>query len=260
MIDLTNKKFGRLKVLRFSHKDDLWRHFWLCVCDCGNEKTVNYYNLKSGATKSCGCLRSEKARRIKHGMSKTRFHNIYKGIRQRCFDKKVECYSRYGGKGIRCYWDTFEEFKSDMYESYLKHIEKHGEKNTTIDRIENEKGYFKENCRWATIKEQALNRKDTTVCYYNGGKISLNGLALELSKKSGLSQSAIVERMKKNISIKLPKHTQTSHYYKYDMCGFASWKEFALYCGISRQWIFKLLKKGLTTNEIKKRYEKNITN
>lgn len=93
--------------------------------------------------------------RINHKMWGSRFYNIYYSIRGRCSNK----HPNYGGRGIRCEWLEFLVFKDDMYESYLKHCNKFGEKNTTIDRIDVNRNYCKDNCRWATMKEQAKNKR-----------------------------------------------------------------------------------------------------
>lgn len=93
------------------------------------------------------------------GLSRTRFYNIYKGMWQRCNDKNFEAYKKYGARGIECKWMIFIDFKRDMYVSYLQHCVDYGEKQTSIDRINNDKGYYKSNCRWATQKEQANNRR-----------------------------------------------------------------------------------------------------
>lgn len=84
-------------------------------------------------------------------------------IKRRCKYKNQDNFKYYGGKGIEVVWKNYKDFKNDMYESYLEHLRLFGHKNTTIDRINNSKNYCKENCRWATAKEQVSNRSNTVV-------------------------------------------------------------------------------------------------
>lgn len=94
-------------------------------------------------------------------MSHTRFYNIWNGMRQRCFNPKRERYSMYGGRGIIVCneWLDIITFKKDMYDSYVSHCKEFGEKQTSIDRIDNDGDYCKENCKWATHKEQGSNTR-----------------------------------------------------------------------------------------------------
>lgn len=133
---------------------------------------------KSGYMYTCKiCCNSE--RRNRHKKDRDRFiviwrnyrtkdnrlHGVYLGIRARCSYKNTTGYKNYGGRGIKCMWTSYKDFRDDMYESYLKHLKKYGKKQTTIDRIDNNGNYCKENCRWATVSEQRMNQRKRNIVY-----------------------------------------------------------------------------------------------
>lgn len=162
------------------------RTVYICKCLlCGNTKQVLGKDLARGKVKSCGCL----VRSI-NGQSKTRLYSIWTAMTNRCQNKMHKAYNRYGGRGITCIWQTFEEFKHDMYDSYLAHVKEFGEKNTTIDRIDVNGNYCKENCRWATIKEQANNKTNNIVLNFKGKCLTMAQWAEEL----GIKYSTIKRR------------------------------------------------------------------
>lgn len=113
----------------------------------------------SGDTKSCGCYRKDLM--TKHGLSTSRFHNIWEKMFYRCYNPKSNGFIYYGKRRIKiCMkWKKFKNFRDDMYKSYLKHANIFGEKNTTIDRINNNGNYELKNCRWATWKIQSGNKR-----------------------------------------------------------------------------------------------------
>ena len=163
--DLTGKKFNRLTVLKEVGRDYEQSVLWLCKCDCGNETVVSTKKLNNGHTKSCGCLHREKFIYKTHGKSNTRIYKIWAKMLERCNNPKTPAYKNYGGRGITYQdsWKDFNNFYEDMYESYKAHCKECGEKETTLDRINVNGNYTKENCRWATRKEQANNTRTNII-------------------------------------------------------------------------------------------------
>lgn len=156
--DLTGQRFGRLVVIGVDDRKTRKTYFY-CQCDCGNVKSIRSDGLLSGAVKSCGCLKREQDRtnltaNHKHKMSHTRPYEIWQGMKGRCYNPHDARYDRYGGRGIT----VCDEWLNDFSAFYKWALENGYADDLTIDRIDNDKGYSPNNCRWATAETQCRNR------------------------------------------------------------------------------------------------------
>lgn len=119
----------------------------------------------------------------RHGMRGTRFYTTWKHINSRCNSTRNQDFRHYGGRGIKNHWKDFLLFKQEMFDSYCKHVAKFGEKNTTIDRINNQGNYCRDNCRWATRAIQSRNTRRTNIIEYRGETRCLADWAKHLGMK-----------------------------------------------------------------------------
>lgn len=196
--DLTGEKFGRLTVsaraqdhVRPSGQRE---RMWLCRCECGQEKVILGERLKCGITKSCGCFRKERARELqkmhwKHGHSSstgsTREYHSWRSMLQRCYKPTSSGYHCYGGRGIT----VCDEWRSD-FARFLKDM---GERpiGKSLDRIENDKNYCKENCQWSAPKRQSRNRQQSMLISVGGETRQVDDWA----DFTGINRSTIKNRI-----------------------------------------------------------------
>lgn len=167
--NLFYQKFGRLTVVDYAgfYKG---RHYWLCNCQCGNSSKIWQRSLVDGDTNSCGCLHKEIIASyvktcITHHDSLSVEFNTFRAIKYRCNNKNAQQYDLYGGRGIQCKFNSYEEF--------LAEVGRRPSNKHSIDRIDNNKDYEPGNVRWATTKEQANNRRTTIFLEYDNKNLPM---------------------------------------------------------------------------------------
>ena len=194
LADIKGQVFGRLTVLeRDSFVNGKTR--WLCSCECGKQVSIIGQLLRNGRTKSCGCLRVDRATETAHrhggyvGRKPTRTMRIWKNMIQRTCNPNCPMYARYGGAGIGVCesWQTFERFLSDMGQA---------PDDLTLERVDNNKGYGPDNCKWATYTEQNRNKSSSK-------NLTLNGktqVAVAWIQELGLTDSKVYKRIRRGWS------------------------------------------------------------
>ena len=179
---MTGQRFGRLTVVKPSLLDPIK---WVCQCDCGKTKEINTYSLRHGRTQSCGCLHAENCRaRSTHGQSGTKIYRLWSMMLDRCNNPKSTFYSHYGERGIKVCsrWNVFENFYTDMGERPA---------GKSLDRIDNDKNYSPENCKWSTYREQNNNRRTNRMLTYQGKTQTLQQWSEELGLKYNTLQTRV---------------------------------------------------------------------
>lgn len=151
--------FGRLTVIKRAPNYKAGATRWVCKCSCGKEIITYGSNLRTGKTKSCGCLAIDTRKKTpyKHGMANSRLYNIWHGIKNRCELESSTGYRLYGARGIH----ICEEWKSEFTNFYDWAISHGYTESLELDRIDNDKGYSPDNCRWVTHKENCNNRRNS---------------------------------------------------------------------------------------------------
>lgn len=199
-LDLTGQKFNKLTVIKRAENGvqpcgDVYTR-WLCQCDCGNIKIIRTSDLIRGHTKSCGCWNKEQA--TTHGLKHTRLYVVWRDAKSRCYNPNNKGYKNYGGKGITMCDEWRNDFKVfydwSMANGYDKDA-KRGE--CTLDRIDNNKGYSPDNCRWVDRFVQANNKCNNRFLTYNGKTHTVT----EWSRILEINSSALFSRLKKGWSV-----------------------------------------------------------
>ena len=177
-IDLTGKTFGKWKVIKKGN-DKNNQPTWLCECNCerGTLREVYRSSLVNGLSTSCGCTRD------KHRTANMRIYGAWANIKARCLLVKNEAYKNYGGRGINICLEWLEDYFS--FENWA--LENGYKENLTIDRIDVDGNYEPNNCRWVTMKEQNLNKRNNVYIEFDGERLTCS----QWAKKMGIKQSIL---------------------------------------------------------------------
>lgn len=169
--DITGQRFGRLVVIERAENGDRRCAIWKCMCDCGNIHICAGIDLRSHKTRSCGCFRHESVVEhfTKHDKRHSRLYQTWLSMKQRCTNPNHKNYSRYGGRGITVCDKWINDFQA-FYDWAMAngYDENAPQGKCTIDRIDNNKGYSPDNCRWVDMKTQSNNRSTNRKVKING--------------------------------------------------------------------------------------------
>lgn len=194
-IDLTGRKFGHLFVVRRTENSPksasgFSETRWLCKCDCGNVLVIGKGALLYEGKDNCGCIK--KPRKCKHGYSNTRLHGIWIGMKQRCLNKSNSSYHNYGGRGITV---CDEWLGKNGAQNFIHWALNNGYKDDlTIERIDVNKGYSPDNCRWVTKQEQSENKRNTVWLKNDTSEIQM----CKLCKNNSISYRTAYGRFSRN--------------------------------------------------------------
>ena len=177
--DIIGRKFGLLTVIDrdYDFKSNKQTK-WICKCECGNVKSIFRNSLIQGRAKSCGCMmyKGKKGVNQTHGMSKTRIYREWSSMLRRCKENSPDA-KLYYNRGI----SVCEEWQNDFLSFYEWSMRNGYDDSLSIDRIDNDNGYFPGNCRWIPIEQQQSNKSNNVKVQYNGKEYCLRGLCAELN-------------------------------------------------------------------------------
>lgn len=194
-LDLKGHRFGRLCVLELAEDDTRAGRWWRCLCDCGTRLNVLTTYLRTGDTKSCGCLKVDRSREraTKHGMKYTPEYWCWQRILLRCYVPTTSNYHHYGGRGIKmCDRWRYGENGKHGAECFLEDMGPKPSRKHSIDREDVNGDYEPDNCRWATQIQQCNNKRDNVLVTYGGETLTLS----QWSRKVGIGVSTLSYRMR----------------------------------------------------------------
>lgn len=190
--DITNKQFGKLTAIKYEYTKNK-KPYWLCRCECGKNKIIAYSSLKSGATKSCGCLKHETSinhysnLNKTHGMKNTKIYQKWLGMKARCYNSKTKGYKNYGDRGIT----VCDEWKNDFLNFYNWAINNGYKDGLTLERIDVNGNYEPINCKWITNLEQQNNKRNNKFIEYKNEKHTI----AEWSRITGINKNTLLTRL-----------------------------------------------------------------
>lgn len=213
-IDISNQKFGRLTVIEKSQKI-CGKTAWKCICDCGNITYVTTSNLTCNRIRSCGCIKQEilMKRNITHNQRHTKLYEVWKSIKQRCYNPKHHAYKNWGGRGIKVcdeWKENFQAFYDWSYSNgYKEECQKSEKDKLTIDRINNDGDYCPSNCRWVNRTTQSRNKRVNKKIIYKNEEHCL----VEWCEILNLYYQTINARLRRGWSIEKSFETPTKRPY-----------------------------------------------
>lgn len=248
---MIGKTFGRWTIIGDYVRDSKSKHRkYLCKCSCkkGVERYVDFDNLRSGKTVSCGCLTAESAsKRFRtHGESKnSRLYTLWNHMKSRCKNPHDKRYFDYGERGIKVCpeWESYENFRDWAYSNGFN--DSLDWKKCSLDRIDNSKGYSPDNCRWVGLLIQSNNKRNNVVIEHNGVKKTATEWAREIGVKARTIRAryrkgqfdSLFNKNNKNVFIEYNGETHT----------LTEWSRIK---GIKAQTLSSRRKKGYSVEEI----------
>lgn len=236
--DLTNNRYGKLTVIKYYPKHNGKRNIYYCdcECDCGGHITTPASSLVNGKRTNCGCESRF------HGIKDKRLKNIWQSMKQRCNNPKSKSYNSYGGRGIK----VCSEWEHSFKDFYYWAINNGYDENLSIERIDVNKGYCPDNCKWIPIKEQAYNKQNTVRFEVDGETRTAIDLANEHNiykdtlvsrvKNYGMSLSDAINWSKNKKQYSKVRNRAKKYNYKGEMLTL---KEIADICGINKNTLYE---------------------